>query len=257
MAINLTGHAEIDQQHDLLDSMVGQLVRFCTEAEHNRSATCDGCNAIKQTRCRAVLAGIARELAAFLAGHSAYEEKMMELLPNTPSCQSHIKAHKAAHEGMAKQLKKLSQQVSFDSPRDVGALIWQVAGNWLGDHSALFDTRLVSLGKSDSPKIDFDGELVTMLDQHVFPNRPTRAKASSSAGPALKGKKLEIRGRFESLSPAQRKVFWLVVSGKSNPEICSELAVSINTIKTHRAAIFQKMDVKTVLELVKKADILR
>ena len=48
-----------------------------------------------------------------------------------------------------------------------------------------------------------------------------------------------------------------MVSGKSNPEICSELGVSINTVKTHRAAIFQKMDVKTVLELVKKADILR
>lgn len=257
MTINLTGHAEIDQQHDLLDSMVGQLAGFCTEAAHNPSATCDGCNAPRQVHCRSVLAAIARELAAFLAGHSAYEEKMMELLPDTPSCQSHIKAHKAAHEGMARQLKKLSLQGSHDSPREVAALIWQVAGDWLGDHSALFDTRLVSLGKSDSPKIDFDGELVTMLDQHVFPNRPTRAKASSSTSLALKGKKLEVRGRFESLSPAQRTVFWLVVSGKTNPEICRELNVSINTIKTHRAAIFQKMDVKTVLELVKKADILR
>lgn len=257
MTINLTGHAEIDQQHDLLDSMVGQLAEFCSEAGQNPDANCDGCNAFKQKHCRSVLASIAGELAAFLAGHSAYEEKMMELLPNTPSCQSHIKAHKAAHEGITKQLKKLSLEGSFDSPRKVGTQIWQVAGDWLGDHSTLFDTRLVSLGKSDSPKIDFDGELVTMLDQHVFPNRPTRAKASSATNLALKGKKLEIRGRFESLSPAQRTVFWLVVSGKTNPEICNELGVSINTIKTHRAAIFQKMDVKTVLELVKKADILR
>lgn len=257
MTIILTGHAEIDQQHDLLDSLVAQLAGFCTEAEHKPNATCDGCNAPGQTRCRTVLASIAGELAAFLAGHSAYEEKMMELLPDTPGCQSHIKAHKAAHEGIARQLKKLSLQVSHDSPRDLARLIWQVAGDWLGDHSALFDTRLVNLGKSDSPKIDFDGELVTMLDLHVFPNRPTRAKASSSVNLALKGKKLEIRGRFESLSSAQRKVFWLVVSGRTNPEICSELNVSINTIKTHRAAIFQKMDVKSVLELVKKADVLR
>lgn len=257
MKINLTGHAEIDQQHDLLDNMVEQLAGFCTEAEHNPNAVCDGCNAIKQTHCRSVLAALARELAAFLAGHSAYEEKMMELLPDTPSCQSHVKAHKAAHEGIAKQLKKLSLQETLKSPREVGAVICQVAGDWLGDHSTQFDTRLVRLGKSDQPKIDFDGELVTMLDRHVFPNRPTRTKASSSASQILKGKKLELRGRFESLSPAQRTVFWLVVSGKSNPEICSELGVSINTVKTHRAAIFQKMDVKTVLELVKKADILR
>jgi DNA-binding NarL/FixJ family response regulator len=30
-----------------------------------------------------------------------------------------------------------------------------------------------------------------------------------------------------------------------------------STIKTHRAAIFQKMDVKSALELVIKADVLR
>ena len=35
------------------------------------------------------------------------------------------------------------------------------------------------------------------------------------------------------------------------------LAISINTFKTHRAAIFQKMDVTSVVELVKKTDLLR
>jgi DNA-binding NarL/FixJ family response regulator len=132
-----------------------------------------------------------------------------------------------------------------------------VVGNWLGDHSTLFDTRLVRLGKADLPKIDFDSELVTMLDQHVFPNRPTRSKLSSNSSAAFRVKKLEVRGRFESLSPAQRRVFWLVFGGKTNREIGNELGISVNTIKTHRAAIFQKMDVKSLLELVKKADLLR
>jgi len=257
MTANLTGHAEIDQQHELLDSTVGRLAFLCSEAERNPVATCDGCNAVKQKHCRSVLASIVGELAAFLAGHSAYEEKMMELLPSTPSCLAHIKAHKSAHDGIAKQLKKLSFQVANESPRDVSNVIWRVVGNWLGDHSTLFDTRLVHLGKPDSPKIDFDSELVAMLDQHVFPNRPTRSKVSSSSSVEFRGKKLEVRGRFESLSPAQRRVFWLVFGGKTNREIGNALGVSVNTIKTHRAAIFQKMDVKSVLELVKKADVLR
>lgn len=257
MKINLTGHAEIDQQHELLDSMVEQLAGFCAEAELHPNTTCDGCNALKQKRCRTVLTSIAGELGAFLAGHSAYEEKMMELLPATPSCQAHIKAHKSAHEGIARQLKKLSLEGGTASPRDVSAAIWQVVGDWLRDHSTRFDTRLIRLGNMDLPKIDFDGELVTMLDLHVFPNRPTRSKTSSSTNLALKGKKLEVRGRFESLSPAQRTVFWLVVGGKTNREIACTLDVSVNTIKTHRTAIFQKMDVKSALELVKKADILR
>jgi two-component system response regulator DctR len=96
-----------------------------------------------------------------------------------------------------------------------------------------------------------------MLDQHVFPNRPTKSRATHGTSAELRGKKLEIRGRFESLSPAQRQVFWLVVGGKGNREIADELHVSVNTVKTHRAAVFQKMDVKSALELVKRADVLR
>jgi DNA-binding CsgD family transcriptional regulator/hemerythrin len=256
--ITLTGHAEIDQQHELLESTVGRLASFCSEAALHPDIACTACNEVKQKHCRSVLASIAGELGAFLAGHSAYEEKMMELLPPTPSCQAHVKAHKAAHDGIARQLKKLSLQAADDdNPRGIGALIMKVVGDWLGDHSNHFDTRLINLGGQSSPKIDFDHELVMMLDRHVFPNRPTKSKGNSSTSAAMRGRKLEVRGRFESLSPTQRAVFWLVVSGKTNRDIADELHVSINTIKTHRAAVFQKMEVTTAMELVKKADVLR
>lgn len=257
MTLNLTGHAEIDLQHELLDSTVGRLAFFCSESAHRPDASCNQCDAVKQKHCRTVLASISDELTAFLAGHSAYEEKMMELLPETPNCQNHVTAHKAAHEGIAKQLKKISMQTASENPRDVGAVIMRVVGDWLSDHCTLFDTRLVDLGKPNLPKIDFDSELVKMLDQHVFPNRPTKLKASAGNTEELREKKLAVRGRFESLSPAQGQVFRLVVSGKTNPEISNTLGISVNTVKTHRAAIFQKMDVSSVLELVKKVDLLR
>ncbi len=257
MTVNLTGHAEIDQQHELLENTVGRLELFCSEANHNPDATCKGCSSFKQKRCSSVLTTITSELSAFLSGHSAYEEKMMELLPDNPSCQAHVKAHKSAHEGIAKQLRKLSLLIAKENPRDVSIVMRRIVGDWLGDHSTLFDTRLVSLVKFDSAKIDFDGELVMMLDEYVFPNRPTKSNASMRVKGVLQVKKLETRGRFESLSLAQRKVFWLVVSGKTTREIGQMLDVSVNTIKTHRAAIFNKMEVKTALELVKKADLLR
>jgi len=258
MTISLTGHAEIDHQHELLDSTVGCLARFCSEAERNPGATCGGCSSVKKKHCRSVLGSITGDLMAILAGHAAYEEKMMELLPATPSCQAHIKAHKAAHDGIMKRLKKLRLQIVDDShPRNVGAVVMREVGDWLNDHSNHFDTRLVSLGGKGSRKIDFDSELVTMLDRHVFPNRPVRLRADVGAAVALRSNKLEVRGRFECLSPAQRQIYWLVISGKTNREIADELHVSINTVKTHRAAVFQKMDVTTALELVKKADLLR
>jgi DNA-binding CsgD family transcriptional regulator len=132
-----------------------------------------------------------------------------------------------------------------------------VVGNWLGEHSNHFDARLVRLGSQSTLKVDLDSELVTMLDRHVFPDRPTKSKMDSEKAKALRTRKLEVRGRFESLSAAQRAVFWLVVGGNTNNEIADQLHISINTVKTHRAAVFQKMEVKTALELVKKADFLR
>jgi len=252
-----TGHAEIDQQHAILDSMVGQLSAFCSEADIDPDAACDTCSSIKSQRCTTSLASITSELTAFLIGHATYEERMMELLPDIPNCQAHINAHKAAHEGLMKQLKKLSVQVVNESPQAASTLVWRVIGDWLGDHVALFDRRLVGFGKSSTPKIDFDSELVAMLDQHVFPNRPTQAKISPVTNLALQRKKIEVRGRYESLSTAQRTVFWLVVSGKKNREIAETLGITVNTIKTHRAAIFHKMEVGSVVELVKKFDLFR
>jgi DNA-binding CsgD family transcriptional regulator/hemerythrin len=257
MTITLTGHAEIDQQHELLESSVERLARFCTQEKLPRDAGCDSCTAVKQKHCRTTLTAIAGELAAFLTGHSAYEEKMMELLPPTPSCRAHVVAHKAAHDGIAKLLKKLTLQIADDDPRRVGSAIMQIVGDWLGDHSNLFDSRLVSLGGREVPVPDFDSELVAMLDRHVFPNRPKKTQQSAGAALDARSKKLEIRGRFESLSPAQRVLFWLAVAGNGNREIAETLGVSINTVKTHRATVFQKMDVASVLELVKKADLLR
>ncbi len=257
MTIHQTGHAEIDQQHAILESMVSQLLVFCLEGDLGSDAVCDKCSSLQRHRCTSSLASTTSELTACLIAHATYEERMMELLPGTPSCQAHIKAHKAAHEGISKQLKKLSAQVINESPRTASTLMWRVIRDWLGDHAALFDCRLIGLGKSAAPEIDFDGELVAMLDQLVFPNRPTMAKASSGTALALQRKKMEVRGRFESLSTAQCTVFWLVVSGKKNREIAETLGVTVNTIKTHRAAIFQKMEVGSVVELVKKADILR
>jgi DNA-binding CsgD family transcriptional regulator/hemerythrin len=257
MKTHHTGHAEIDQQHAILERMVGQLSAFCSEVGQDPNAVCDKCSSIKQKHCTSSLTSLTSELAAFLIGHATYEERMMELLPDTPSCQAHIKAHKAAHEGISKQLRKLSVQIINQSPRVASSHVWRVIGDWLGEHLASFDSHLVGLGKSDAPEIDFDEELVAMLDQHVFPNRPTMAKNPSDTDLTLQRKKLEVRGRFESLSTMQRTVFWLVVSGKKNREIAEALGVTVNTIKTHRASIFQKMEVRSVVELVKKADILR
>ena len=257
MSIAHTGNAEIDQQHEILDTMVAQLESLCPDAVRDPEIDCRVCSQVSQQQCRARLDALVSELGAFLVGHATYEERMMELLPDTPTCQAHIKAHKAAHAGVGRQLKKLATQVAIDTPRTASLEVWRVIGDWLGDHSSLFDHRLVRMAKSAAPEINYDNELVDMLDRHVFPNRPTALKPSKDGDASRQKAKMEVRGRIESLSPTQKKLFWLVLGGKSNREIAEECGITVNTVKTHRAAIFSKMDVASVLELVKKTDVLR
>lgn len=59
-----------------------------------------------------------------------------------------------------------------------------------------------------------------------------------------------IVDRYDSLSEREREVFQLVAEGHSNKEIAEILMVSPATVETHRAHIFQKLDVHNTAELV-------
>lgn len=258
MSVVRTGHAEIDQQHQILESLVGRLQAFCPrKTPAAQDVACEQCDSKVQANCARTLKGVAREARAFLIGHSTYEERMMDLLPDNAACQAHIRAHKAAHVGIDKGLQKLLGQGADGNPLDTSSRIWKLMFDWMGEHAANFDQHLVRLGKSSKPEIDFDAELVSMLDQYVFPNRPTLAPVTQTSGLDFQKARLAARGRFESLSPAQRQVFWLVLGGQANKEIAATLGITVNTVKSHRAAIFQKLDVRSVVELVKKMDVLR
>ncbi len=63
----------------------------------------------------------------------------------------------------------------------------------------------------------------------------------------------ELRTRYESLTPRQREVFALVVSGKLNKQIGADLGRVERTIKAHRAKIMEKMRVESLAELVRLA----
>lgn len=52
------------------------------------------------------------------------------------------------------------------------------------------------------------------------------------------------------LTPREREVLELLVRGRSNPEICSELVISEATTKTHVARILQKLDLRDRVQAV-------
>ncbi len=66
----------------------------------------------------------------------------------------------------------------------------------------------------------------------------------------------DLRRRYESLKPREREAFKCVVSGMLNKQIADELGATERTIKFHRGNIMRKMQVKSVAELVRIAEVL-
>ncbi len=64
---------------------------------------------------------------------------------------------------------------------------------------------------------------------------------------------LEIRVKYAKLTPREREVFALVVSGLINKEVAWELGVSEKTVKVHRGRVVEKMKARSLPDLVRMA----
>jgi FixJ family two-component response regulator len=63
-----------------------------------------------------------------------------------------------------------------------------------------------------------------------------------------------IQQRADLLTPRERDVLGLVVTGLLNKQIAAELGMSEKTVKVHRAQVMQKMQVSSVAQLVLLAE---
>jgi RNA polymerase sigma factor (sigma-70 family) len=63
----------------------------------------------------------------------------------------------------------------------------------------------------------------------------------------------EIQARIEHLTPREREVMNRVTDGSSNKEIANSLGVSAKTIEAHRARVMEKMQARSLAELVRMA----
>jgi two-component system response regulator FixJ len=67
---------------------------------------------------------------------------------------------------------------------------------------------------------------------------------------SAKEKQSKIIQKLVQLTPRERQIMQLLVDGNVNKQMASKLDISVRTVEKHRARIMEKLQVKTLAELV-------
>jgi hemerythrin-like metal-binding protein len=251
LKIKPTGHAEIDRQHAILHELSARFKNICASGNGQE---CTHCIPGERRRCAQSLEQVVVSMLSLLAGHTNYEEKLMGLLPNNDSCREHVRKHKQSHAEFTLQLQTLAVQIDEGSPQATSDLMHGLLIRWLGEHAALFDAPLLAeFGGRWPSETEFDDQLVAILDQYVFHGRPTGLHSTLHDNDTRR----QVEARLARLTPRQREVCTLVAKGLANKTIADQLGTTINTIKTHRAEIYRKLEVRSLLDLVLVMEIVK
>lgn len=86
-----------------------------------------------------------------------------------------------------------------------------------------------------------DQDLLDAIDQAIQRDRRMRRQQAEI---------VELRDRYESLTPREREVMKLVVSGLLNKQVAAKLGISEFTVKIHRGQVMGKMQADSFADLV-------
>lgn len=85
-----------------------------------------------------------------------------------------------------------------------------------------------------------DNELATRVQEAMAADAEARAEHAAVDA---------INERLSALSPRERQIMEKILEGKFNKVIADELNISMRTVEVHRANLFDKMSVRTAVEL--------
>ena len=85
------------------------------------------------------------------------------------------------------------------------------------------------------------GALVAAVRSAIEQHRAERTARADAA---------KLRDRLASLTPREREVLAALVAGRLNKQIASDLGVVEQTVKFHRARIMERMQARTIAELM-------
>ena len=90
------------------------------------------------------------------------------------------------------------------------------------------------------------------FSNNALVDRVEQALAASAQALAQRRQHRELAQRLAELTERERDVMGLVVEGRPNKLIADALHISVRTVEVHRAHIFEKMGVKSAVELANR-----
>ncbi|MBB2484759.1 response regulator transcription factor [Mitsuaria sp. WAJ17] len=87
------------------------------------------------------------------------------------------------------------------------------------------------------------------FSDNALVDRVLQALAQSGEAIALRDRDRLLQQRVHELTEREREVMQLIVRGLPNKLIADQLHISVRTVEVHRARVFDKMEVKSAVEL--------
>ena len=87
------------------------------------------------------------------------------------------------------------------------------------------------------------------VSDNALVDRVEQAIAHSAQQLALMDRRSSVTRRLADLTERERAVMRLVVDGLPNKLVADQLEISVRTVEVHRARVFDKMEVKSAVEL--------
>lgn len=171
----------------------------------------------------------------------------------------------ASAEAFEAMLDALPPATRADWPRTPSCLLLDV--RMPGTSGLALFERLVERGLTDRLPVIFltgHGDVPTAVaavkrgafdfvekpfSDNALVDRVEQALAASAAAIAARARQRAVADAVAELTERERDVMRLVVAGRPNKLIADALDISVRTVEVHRARVFEKMRVKSAVEL--------